>query len=68
MADREVSIKSLYMKSTQTITAEQDYNAMMAQIDELMKKGEENLSSSEIKRLRAMAEDAEAWEDKSFFN
>jgi len=38
MADTEVSIKSLYMKSTQTITAEQDYNAMMAQIDELMKK------------------------------
>ncbi|MEJ0103478.1 MAG: transcriptional regulator [Bacteroidota bacterium] len=55
------------MKSTKTtISTEQDYNAVMAQIDALMKKGEENLSSSEIKKLRVMAEDAEAWEDKSF--
>ena len=48
------------------ITSEKDYNALMTEIDALMKKGENNLSGAEVKKLRKMAEAAEAWEDSTF--
>jgi HTH-type transcriptional regulator / antitoxin HigA len=48
------------------ITSQAGYSSMMKEIDTLMKKGEDNLSSVELKKLRGMAEAAEAWEDASF--
>jgi HTH-type transcriptional regulator / antitoxin HigA len=48
------------------ITSEAGYSSMMKEIDALMKKEENNLSSAELKKLRSMAEAAEAWEDASF--
>lgn len=48
------------------VSSEAEYSTLMKQIDILMKKGENNLSSVELKRLRVMSEVAEAWEDTKF--
>jgi hypothetical protein len=41
------------------------YDAAMQEIDLLMKKGENNLSSKELNRLRSLAEAAELYEDST---
>jgi HTH-type transcriptional regulator/antitoxin HigA len=45
------------------IKTKEAYNAVMLEIDKLMKRGEANLSQAELKRLRIMAEAAEMYED-----
>jgi|JI10StandDraft_1071094.scaffolds.fasta_scaffold463132_1 HTH-type transcriptional regulator/antitoxin HigA len=45
------------------IKTKEAYNAVMLEIDKLMKRGEANLSPAELKRLRIMAEAAELYED-----
>ena len=45
------------------IKTEEAYNLTLAEIDQMMKKGEENLSSKELGRLRSLAEAAEFYED-----
>jgi HTH-type transcriptional regulator / antitoxin HigA len=44
------------------IQNEEEYNALMQQIDALMKKGEQHLSDKEAKTLKAMALAAQAYE------
>ena len=44
------------------IENESEYNALMKEIDALMKKGENNLSDNEAEELRAMALAAQAYE------
>jgi len=45
------------------IKTKEAYNAVMQEIDQLMKRGEANLSPAELKRLKIMAEAAEMYED-----
>lgn len=45
------------------IKTKEAYDAVMQEIDQLMKRGEANLSPAEVKRLRIMAEAAEIYED-----
>ncbi len=47
------------------IKTEEAYNAVMEQIDYLMKKGESNLKPTELVRLQSLAEAAELYEDKN---
>jgi len=52
------------VKTTRTkIHSKEVYNATMKEIDFLMKKGEGNLSTAELKRLKALAVAAETYED-----
>ncbi len=44
------------------IASEKDYEATMARVDALMKKGDKMLTAAELKKLRSMAEAAEAYE------
>ena len=45
------------------IKNEEVYNVVMKEIDGLMRKGEKNLSPSELNRLRILADAAEVYED-----
>ena len=45
------------------IKSKEAYDATMKEIDQLMKRGEVNLSSKELIRLRSLAEAAELYED-----
>ena len=47
------------------ITSEPIYRATLAEIDKLMKLGEENLTALQVKRLRTLATAAEAYEDST---
>ena len=51
------------MNTKNKITSETEYYSAMAEIDALMKKGEDNLSATELKKLRNMAIAAEGYED-----
>lgn len=47
------------------ITSESVYKSTLAEIDKLMRVGEENLTVAQIKRLRTLATAAELYEDNS---
>lgn len=55
--------KKVIAKRKVQIKTKEAYNAVMLEIDQLMKRGEANLSTAELKRLRIMAEAAELFED-----
>ncbi len=48
------------------IATEKEYNATMREIDALMKKGENNLTAAETKKLGVMAQAAELFEDEFY--
>ena len=47
-----------------TINTKKEYHETMVSIYNLMNKGEKNLTASELKKLSAMSEDAERFEDE----
>jgi HTH-type transcriptional regulator/antitoxin HigA len=49
--------------ATHNIANKGEYNAALATVDALMKKGEDNLKSAELKQLRSLAEAVEEYED-----
>ena len=49
--------------SKRKIANKSEYNAALAEIDTLMKKGEGKLKSAELTRLRTLAEGVEEYED-----
>jgi HTH-type transcriptional regulator/antitoxin HigA len=51
-------------KGKKIIRSKETYDITIKEIDALMKKGEKNLSEKEMERLGALAEAAEAFEDK----
>jgi HTH-type transcriptional regulator/antitoxin HigA len=57
--------KKIVEKKTKNkqIRTDEAYNLTMTEIDKLMKKGENNLSSKELERLHSLAEAAELYED-----
>lgn len=55
--------ESLTKKTKKEIKSKEAYELTMQEIDVLMKKGESNLSSKELQRLRILAEAAEKYED-----
>ena len=55
--------KKVIAKRKVQIKTKEAYNAVMLEIDQLMKRGEANLSTAELKRLRIMAEAPELFED-----
>lgn len=59
-AARKTKVKS--RKKTK-IPSKEVYELVVKEIDALMKKGEENLTSQELERLRTLAEAAENYED-----
>lgn len=46
------------------IESDDTYNVAIHEIDALMKKGEDNLTETEVEKLREMAEAAESFEGK----
>ncbi|MBV4356124.1 hypothetical protein [Pinibacter aurantiacus] len=52
------------MRDKLVIKNDDTYDVAMHEIDALMKKGEDNLTQTEVERLREMAEAAESFEDK----
>lgn len=52
------------VKGKKIIRSKEAYDVTMKEIESLMKKGEKNLSEKEMERLGALAEAAEAYEDK----
>lgn len=48
------------------ISSVKEYNASMKEIDALMKKRENNLTAAQLKKIKAMAEAAEEYEDKYY--
>jgi antitoxin component HigA of HigAB toxin-antitoxin module len=48
------------------IETDRDYNATMKKIDALMKKGEDNLTSNDADKLRALALAAQAFEKRIY--
>ncbi len=60
----EVKKKSSYKKKERkVIQSKEVYDLTMREIDSLMKRGEANLTTKELNRLRSLAEAAERYED-----
>ncbi|HTE31579.1 MAG TPA: hypothetical protein VK666_14455 [Chryseolinea sp.] len=51
------------VKGKKQLQSKEAYDVTMAEIDALMKKGENNLSPAQLHRLRSLAEAAEVYED-----
>ena len=62
MAKKKIAAK----KITNKIQSKAQYNSLMKNIDDIMRKGENNLSSNELSKLKVMAETAESYEDFHF--
>src|SRR5580658_1100614 len=53
-------------KAITPIASENDYNAVMSKIDQLMAKGSGNVSKKELAEIRSLALKAQAYEKKKF--
>lgn len=51
------------MSHKEKIVSQTDYASLMSEIQTLMKKGEANLSTTDLKKLRLLAKSAEEFED-----